>query len=76
MKKQEELKSLPIGAVKSNMGHCESASGMASLIKVIISYENQCIPKNLNLKQLKHSIVEYCPPLHPINENYNYDPGN
>ncbi|CAG2166224.1 unnamed protein product, partial [Oppiella nova] len=37
---------LPLGVLKSNMGHAESGSGTASIIKVLISYENDCIPPN------------------------------
>jgi hypothetical protein len=48
---------------------------VASITKVIISYENKCIPANLNLKKLKSTIAEMCPPLLPINDNFNYTPG-
>ncbi|CAG2105685.1 unnamed protein product, partial [Medioppia subpectinata] len=66
---------LPIGLLKSNIGHAEGASGMTSVAKVLISYENECIPANLNLKQLKSSITDMCPPLMPITSNYKYTPG-
>lgn len=39
---------LPIGSIKSNMGHAESASAMASLAKVILTLENRKIPPNIN----------------------------
>jgi len=41
---------LLIGAVKSNIGHAETASGMGTLAKVIISMEAGCIPGNLHFK--------------------------
>jgi hypothetical protein len=66
---------LPVGLLKSNIGHGEGASAVASITKVIISYENKCIPANLNLKKLKSTIAEMCPPLLPINDNLNYTPG-
>jgi hypothetical protein len=66
---------LPIGLLKSNVGHAEGASAVASITKVIIAFENKCIPANLNLKKLKSSIAEMSPPLLPINDNLVYDPG-
>ncbi len=66
---------LPVGFVKSNIGHGEGASGIASLTKIIIAFEKGCIPANLNLKKLKSSIASMCPPLFPINDNLPYIPG-
>jgi len=42
---------LLIGSVKSNMGHAEPASGVASLAKVIIAMESGVIPGNLHFKE-------------------------
>lgn len=39
---------LLIGALKSNIGHSEAASGLCSLTKVILSFLNKCIPANLH----------------------------
>ena len=68
-------KPLPLGFLKSNTGHTEGASGLASLVKVILCYENECIPPNINLKQMKQECQEYCPPLFPNNEPLKYKPG-
>ncbi|XP_054161216.1 fatty acid synthase-like [Oppia nitens] len=48
---------------------------MASLVKCLLSFENQCIPANLHLQKIKSSIADMCPPLQPINDNYDYTPG-
>ncbi len=41
---------LKIGSVKSNMGHAESASGLCSILKVVLSYEMGMILPNINFK--------------------------
>lgn len=41
---------LLIGSVKSNMGHSESTSGLASLAKIIIAMERNVLPPNLHYK--------------------------
>ncbi|KAG5679907.1 hypothetical protein PVAND_009443 [Polypedilum vanderplanki] len=37
-----------IGSVKSNLGHAEAASTMCSIAKIIVTFENDKIPPNIN----------------------------
>lgn len=49
-------KPLPVGSVKSNIGHTESASGACSLAKVILAFENNLIPPNINFTAVRPGI--------------------
>lgn len=40
---------LIVGAVKTNLGHLESAAGVAGLMKVILSLHHRCIPRHLHM---------------------------
>jgi acyl transferase domain-containing protein len=39
---------LILGTVKTNIGYTESATGFAGVIKVVLSLQNEYIPKHIN----------------------------
>ncbi|MDB4991708.1 MAG: polyketide synthase, partial [Myxococcaceae bacterium] len=47
---------LMLGSIKSNIGHCESASGMASLIKTVLALLNRLLPASLHAESLNPNI--------------------
>lgn len=47
---------LPVGAVKSGIGHLTGASGIAGLIKTILVLRHRQVPPNLNLNNPSRSI--------------------
>ena len=46
-------KPVPIGSVKSNIGHLEAASGLAGLLKSVLSLQHRVLPQSLFLPLLR-----------------------
>lgn len=49
-------KPLPIGSIKSNVGHLETASGVAGLVKALYSLQQRTVPATIGIKQLNPNI--------------------
>lgn len=47
---------LLLGSIKANLGHLESASGLAGLIEAILVLENGYIPPSVNLVTMKENL--------------------
>jgi len=47
---------LLIGSVKSNIGHSEPASGLCSVVKVLIAMEHGLIPPNLHFSNPRQDV--------------------
>lgn len=53
---KNRTKPLPVGSVKSNIGHSESTAGVCSITKVLLAFETGLIAPNINFKQIRPGI--------------------
>jgi acyl transferase domain-containing protein/acyl-CoA synthetase (AMP-forming)/AMP-acid ligase II/aryl carrier-like protein len=52
-----------VGSVKTNLGHLEAASGMASVIKTALALAHEEIPRHLHVTELHSEIAERALPI-------------
>lgn len=62
-----------LGAVKSNIGHLEAASGIAGLIKTVMSIKNHKIPASINYSKLNPYIELENSPFYIVSENQKWN---
>lgn len=65
-----------IGSLKPNIGHLEAASGLASVIKVLMSMKQKVLPGLKNFKNKNPYIKLEQSPFHLVLENEKWDSGN
>ncbi|MGW7411135.1 type I polyketide synthase [Streptomyces sp. NPDC054863] len=65
---------LPIGSVKSNIGHAEAAAGMAGLIKAVLTARHRIIPASLHVTQPHPLLGEGGLPLRVVSRNTALEP--
>lgn len=53
---QQPGSSIPVGSIKTNVGHTEPVSGLAAVIKTAFALKNAMIPPNLNYEVTNPSI--------------------
>lgn len=66
---------LLIGSVKSNIGHLEAASGMAAIIKILLSFRHGMIPANLNFNKPNPQIRWEGAPVRVVSSNTEWRAG-
>lgn len=60
---------LKVGSVKTNIGHLEACSGLASVIKVILAMQNNMIPASLHFNRPNSKIAWDDLPIEVVNQN-------
>ncbi|MBF0398091.1 MAG: SDR family NAD(P)-dependent oxidoreductase, partial [Desulfobacterales bacterium] len=62
-----------IGSVKSNIGHLEPASGIAGIIKIILSMQNKKLPASIHVKTVNPYIKIEDSPFYIVKNTKNWD---
>jgi acyl transferase domain-containing protein/NAD(P)-dependent dehydrogenase (short-subunit alcohol dehydrogenase family) len=57
---------IPLGSVKSNIGHTLESAGLASLVKIVLSMQRGYIPPTINLNNLNPAIDWTTHPFTPV----------
>jgi acyl transferase domain-containing protein/surfactin synthase thioesterase subunit/acyl carrier protein len=70
---EERSKPLYLGSVKTNVGHLDSAAGIAGLMKVVLSLQHETIPPHLNCTNLNRHIPWDDWPLEVPTENITWE---
>ncbi|MBT2481746.1 type I polyketide synthase [Streptomyces sp. ISL-94] len=60
---------LPVGSVKTNIGHAEAAAGMAGLIKAVLMARHRTIPASLHLRSKHPLLAEESAPIEVVRAN-------
>lgn len=58
-KNKSRPKPLPIGSVKSNMGHAEASSGVASIAKILLALEKKKVAPNINFTATRDDVPAF-----------------
>ncbi len=66
---------LLIGSAKTNIGHLEAAAGVAGVLKVVLSLENQELPKHLNFRNPSPHIPWDRIPVRVVDEAVSWERG-
>ena len=70
--KRASSKPLYVGSIKSNLGHLESAAGMASIVKVIAQFQAQAIAPSINALPLNPNLNINDVPIKIITSHLNH----
>jgi len=63
-----------LGSVKTNIGHLETAAGIAGVIKVLLSMKHKRLPASINFKELNPYIELKDTPFYIVSETKDWQP--